>query len=614
MEVMRRLQVVVTGIRYLYSAKGLASVRLKMETINPSVEKTPSSKVLKINWALCAWIYATFSLAGTRIWNFLHPVNNDGELFAYVGRSWARGVFPYKQIWDNKPPAIFAINALAAMFHQQFIAMAVFDFVAFLTAIICVNLVLSELECGAPAKSAATFIAASILVIPFFAATGNLTEIYVLPFGSFCIYSFLRATRSANISPSWLLLAGASGAVAGAFKPPGIAGLLAITAFLLMSIPHRVFSTLKNITILWAGGGIVWSGIAAYFAFHNAFYSMLNASLLYDLHYGIHSLGQHSIFMAPIFIADRLSFIGCIWGCVAVWFFFWLLPIFKRDSPDYLTLRQKQNATLLFLWMAADTCGATVGGRYYPHYFLPLLLGMTVVSGIAVEVLVKQFSRAQYFEMYMLALLIPVGVTAFQGQMHYYHLLGDNQQNNTTNMKIASYIRDNKRPGDSLFTWVYGAEIYRMADIYAPTRWESAHYIYDFPGAYRTIGTDIISQLYATLPRFITYDCSQPTLKSDSVRNQFLLLLKEKYQLRYQFDGTCVMVRTPVTSLNPTSRTPPQAAVQPQASRKVFLGSGNPNNGAPPKPGRTLADGFLKNAQTASRAGEHDIRATFADE
>jgi hypothetical protein len=128
--------------------------------------------------------------------------------------------------------------------------------------------------------------------------------------------------------------------------------------------------------------------------------------------------------------------------------------------------------------------------------------------------------------------------------MHYYHSLVDHQQLEVENMKVASYIRGVKRPGDSLFTWVYGPVIYRLAGIYSPTRWASAQYISDSPAAYRSIGPALISGLNATLPRFITYDCDRPTSRNDTVRNQFLMLLTEKYELGYRSNGTCVMVRT----------------------------------------------------------------------
>jgi hypothetical protein len=366
-----------------------------------------------INWKLCVWVYAILLLALTRIWNFSHPINNDGELFAYIGRSWVRGIFPYKQLWDNKPPAIFAVNAFAALFHRQLVVMAVLDFIAFLAALICVNLILAELECGSLSKSISTFIAASIFVIPSYSATGNLTEIYILPFGSLCIYSFLRATRSKEMSPAWLLLAGASAGIAGSFKPPGIAGLLAITAFLLMGIPARTFKTLKDLAFLWTGSVIVWGAIASYFAFHHAFRSMLDASLLYDLRYSIVSQQKHSILMVLVFIADRLAFVECIWGCVAVWFLLWVCPHFSRKCPDYFTFQQRQKAPLLFLWMGADACGAIAGGRYYPHYFLPLLLGMTIVSSISIEVIIKQLSDIRCFKVYLLALLTPIGPYRF---------------------------------------------------------------------------------------------------------------------------------------------------------------------------------------------------------
>src|SRR4029077_4705651 len=56
------------------------------------------------------------------------PGHADARLFAYIGPEWRSGVIPYVDVWDNKPPGIFATIALVfALFPDNFVALAVLE-------------------------------------------------------------------------------------------------------------------------------------------------------------------------------------------------------------------------------------------------------------------------------------------------------------------------------------------------------------------------------------------------------------------------------------------------------------------------------------------------------
>jgi hypothetical protein len=57
-------------------------------------------------WALGATIVG-------RSFTALDPDPSDAQLFAYIGLKWIQGHVPYVDIWDHKPPGIFAVNAVA---------------------------------------------------------------------------------------------------------------------------------------------------------------------------------------------------------------------------------------------------------------------------------------------------------------------------------------------------------------------------------------------------------------------------------------------------------------------------------------------------------------------
>jgi hypothetical protein len=505
---------------------------------SPSAATAPGQADFTQHWFnIFAWVYAFTLTLLSRIWTIKYPGPADAELFAYIGREWSNGVIPYKQIWDNKPPGIFAVNALAAITHRQAIALALFELVALFATYVLISFILAELGCSAFARWTAPFVAASILTIPYYSPGGDLTEIYLLPFAACCIYCFLRALRGANPSFAWLILSGIAAGFAGTFKPVGIASLLAITVFCLFDRIRSLRSRIIALTFPWVGACLIWAVTEGYFALHGAARQMANASLFYNLHYG--AAAQYSFPQSILLMVDRLSTIEALLGCAAAWLLFWLWPKVSSSVPAFFTDRQRNSDLLLFLWLGADLCGARAGGRYYPHYFLPSLLSFVVIACVAIDVIVKMTSPIRYYSVFIYILLIPIGVTALKGQLDFYHSASGNPPAEWT--KAGLYIKTHKSPSDTIFTWEFRPGIYRLAESHTLTRWDSAHYIDDFPEAYQSIGPELITELQTAPPKFIVDDCSQsPPGPHDTVRTQFLDLLARQYYLVYQPGGTCV--------------------------------------------------------------------------
>ncbi len=488
-----------------------------------------------------AWSCAIVLLMISRIWTVRAPGPLDAELFAYIGREWIKGVIPYRQLWDNKPPGIFAVNALAALTHRQFPTLALFEFAALLLTIISISSILSEFGCSASVRWAAPIVAASILTIPFYSQGGNLTEIYILPFASGCIYAFLRATRSASAVPFWLIMAGMSAGIASAFKPVGIACLLSTTVFSLIALRESLKSRVAAVVLAWTGFLLIWAGIEAYFAVHGAARQLIEASLFYNLHYG--AATHYSIVKSIALTGDRLSGIGCVLGCSIVCFFLWLWPMIDSTAPNLFTTKQHKRAPLLFLWLAADLCLARAGGRYYPHYFLPALLSLVIVSCVGIDILARMASQLRYSQVFVCTLLIPIGIAGLKGQVDSYHSAMGKPPDEWA--QAAIFIRDHKSPLDTMFTWEFRPRLYRIADSHTVTRWASAHYILDSPDAYNWIGGELMAELRVTPPSFVVYACNDSFAEAgNSVRNQFMEFVSEEYRVVYRTGEVCVSQRS----------------------------------------------------------------------
>jgi hypothetical protein len=246
-------------------------------------------------------------------------------------------------------------------------------------------------------------------------------------------------------------------------------------------------------------------------------------------------------------MVDRLSTIGCLLGCAVAWLLFWIWPKLANNVSHFFNPRQNKEALFLVLWLAADLCGARMGGRYYPHYFLPSLLGLVLVSCLAIDVLAKMIVPAKYSQLLIWIILLPIGCAALKGQIDFYHSVSGNPPDEWK--QAALFIKDHKRPDDVIFTWQFRPGIYRLAESHTLTRWDSAHYINDFPEAHKSIGDELIAELRANPPNFIVSDCKEdPFNTEDTVKRQFVDLLRSKYHLVYRTGETCVSERLAPTS------------------------------------------------------------------
>ena len=224
-------------------------------------------------------------------------------------------------------------------------------------------------------------------------------------------------------------------------------------------------------------------------------------------------------------MVDRLSVVGSILGCAIAWFLFWLWPNIRRAIPPFFNTRQRSAALLLFLWLAADLCGARAADKYYAHYFLPSLLSLIVISCLSIDVLAKLISSIKHSQLLIYIVLIPIGIAGLKGQIDYFHSASRNPPDEWK--QAGLFIRDHKSPSDVTFTWGFRPGVYRIADSHTLTRWADAHYIDDFPGAYKSIGSELISELN------LKYNDKLVTLEFTTVD----LINVNKVKFRYKIEG-----------------------------------------------------------------------------
>lgn len=487
------------------------------------------------------WAYSLVLIGLRSIGTVVAPGKADSQLFAYIGREWARGVALYSQIWDDKPPGIFVINRLAAAAHRQFLALAVMEFLALALTLFLVAKIAEEIGCRESVRWSAPLMAASAFSVSAYSLGGNYTELYVLPFAAFSIYAFLRGWRWERGGLWWLAAGGASAGIAAAFKPVGMAPLLAFSAALLVWRPRTLKRNGSAAALAWAGLVFVWACIEGAFARTGAAGLMTYASITYNLHYGA---SGPSPAMRIFLTVDRMMLVGALAGCAAAAVVLGAVPSIGVRRGRQPARARRDAAILFLLWIAADLCGANAGGRFYPHYFLPALLSTTVLACLGLDEILglMDSSPAGVRRITGMALLVPIALMGVKGLLDEYHSLAGNETESWA--RAAVFVRDHRGPQDTLFTWEFVPGVYGIAATHTTTRWASAHYIDDFSGAYATIGNELMQELSAAPPTFILHECGlKPRNSRDTVRAAFLRLLATKYRIVDREGDTCVEER-----------------------------------------------------------------------
>jgi Dolichyl-phosphate-mannose-protein mannosyltransferase len=526
---------------------------------------------------VCVWAVAATILG--RSFTALVGDPRDAQLFAYFGLQWAHGRIPYLDMWDNKPPGIFAVDALVfSIFPKSFTALAVVEGVFILGCIVTVFFLMKQWGASSLVASLAAGATAISSNLDEFNQRGNRTEIYLLWPAVLSMYFFTRTGK--RFESRWVFLAGFFSGVASLFKAVGWAPLLAQFAFLLFLWVSRQikFSRAVRFVLVSSTGMLVaWVPFSIYFWRVHAFGEMLNASLLYNLRYGRASQGR--LFSEPFLIADRLHPVGILIVCALAGLVWLTVRYVTMQSAERSALdRFRFLWILVILWVLADLCGAIAGGRNTAPYFLCMTPSLSVAAGLAfwfVEENMPPGELGTTIRNFVFVLVL--GSLAFSQAPDLFYIINvvrhrqmqvqvqtvtvRSQSGSTPNVEtyaagiegyaspieifgthvqsVADYLNGVRSPGDTLFTWNYLPLVYFETGMQAPTRFLDAHYLYDFKHSYDTYGEELLQELRKAPPTFIVDGTNRLSplrwdrTAQDRIYQRFRDFVREGYELRY---------------------------------------------------------------------------------
>lgn len=454
---------------------------------------------------LFLWGATVFIVLANKAAELYQIPTRDSALFAYFGQRILEGQLPYRDIYDNKPPGIYYTNALIfALLPHKGISLHLFE------ALYAVLTLFAFFWCartffGKAGATWATFLFGMFSTLPLVNEGGNFTETYLLlPLVVFygCAARYLRSGDR-----GWLVAAGVLGGAAILYNLKAFLDLAVLAALLLgvawrrNPFPIRLIASYGALSFGWLA---VVAPVLAFLWSHGAVGEMIRQTFLFNAHY----IGYAN---ANLFFLNLvLAALALLAGMAVLWVLAALGLVSLLHPPG-----QHPGLLLVLGWLAADAYGAFLGGRFYHHYFLPLVPPLALLGTHGFQALLMQANVWGHFVVLkwrarvLLVLVIAFTFHPFLSQTvaGAQALQAGPRIGDTAQEQVARLIQGETEAEHYIFVWWYEPTIYFLAQRRSPSR------VMDFfhPAVWLTdddrtaLFQELMDDLRAKPPHFIVF-------------------------------------------------------------------------------------------------------------
>jgi hypothetical protein len=476
--------------------------------------------------------YLFLVLLTALVLNLANPLfdkpSRDGGFFLYAGGQILNGKIPYLDVWDNKGPAIFYINALGLWMGSgsRWGVWAV-EFLCLFGTFLIMYRTLSKRWGGGAALFGVTMAGLGLRVALGF---GNYTEEYALPFNAAGLYLFLTMVDKEQERNYWKYFwIGALFGLSFAFRANNIGGLfgILIAVFLFYLFKRNFVETVKIILVTLAGFMVpllLWTG---YFALLGGVKEMIYGSITFNFSYSAaKDRGWLDLFGG--FGRYGMSWYG--WATLLAW-----LVLAIRASVSLVQNKLSFLEIYLLIWFPIEILLSNLSGRNFTHYYSSWALAVAVYCAF----LFAEIWRAAFkvsstqgwtdrMGAFASAALIVLLLVIFPSDRIRYGRTIAQFFNRTGPMEyvdtISAYIHENTTSEDLVLTWYPDRGINFMAGRTSPVKYTNYPLFID-DSLTPEIESTYISGLVTNRPELIL-DCSRsvdaiPSLDPETRKEQY---------------------------------------------------------------------------------------------
>jgi 4-amino-4-deoxy-L-arabinose transferase-like glycosyltransferase len=451
-----------------------------------------------------------------------NPGQHDSSIFMYVGEMWAAGVIPYVELFDNKPPGIFALIAIAARTHHTLWAVALIEFLFVMGYILTVRKILQICGGSEAVVLAGTWIAVLFANSHLYGA-GNMTEAYMILPMSASMLAFLWAIKSGKTR--YVFLAGLLTGVACMFKPFALSTLAAQMAFTCIQDRPKGRNVAAWIAANLAGAASAWIPVLIYFSAYGGMLEMLDASFLYNLHYGMAS--KQSLLDIVTMLTTRLVPAATMVACLGMG-----LAELRKPATESSQVRRSLWILTLF-WFGAGLVLILAAGRGYGHYFMTLAPALGLAAALFLWSIEEQVS-SRGLRLAIAALVVaPLVMASVPSLAEAIHddKIGLEGGRKPLAVDVAAFeLRQIAAPSNTLLVWGFEPWLFSTTHMRNALRYPTTQYIYDSPRSYIQVGNEILNGMRTSPPDFVVvtpwnFEINWPH-RSDPVQEQFISTIK----------------------------------------------------------------------------------------
>jgi hypothetical protein len=388
----------------------------------------------------------------------------DEATYSALGVRTLAGAALYSGAVDHKPPGVAVTYALIYRLFGANRIVAVHIVLLIVVALTAV--VLGEVAVRLDGRPAAAIAGVIYAVASAVGPPGDMqaanTELFLnlpLALAAACVVGALLSYRVGARSETWLMFAAGvlTGGAAFYKYQAALAGLAWCAAVWLETAPRG--TRLLWLTALASGFTLTAVAYCGWFALNGTWDNFVFWGWRYNFTY-INDLDFRLKLWNAIFYT---ALVGAFW-----------LPLLILAARS---VRASRPEVLSVAWLVAGAWSVSIGGRYFPHYYLMVLPPLVLLAApTAARLMDRPGGRlAATIRAVRYLTVAAVGVSLFMA-WDWANLKPGLRRHHGAYTQVGTYIRTHSSPEDTVFVWGNSSPIYYYAERVMGTRFPFCNY------------------------------------------------------------------------------------------------------------------------------------------